>query len=114
MNTTDPTTTAEPVAGELVTTESRTLFKTDDPGEVLTRARGVAGALKGALVDGGMVMKIGRNEHVLVDGWQTLGAMLGVSPNVVWSRPLADGRGWEARPRPGHSTAASSARPRRW
>ena len=57
----------------------------------------MADALKTALDQGGMTMKIGRSEHVLIDGWQTLGSMLGVSPHVVWSRPLEHGDGWEAR-----------------
>ena len=92
----------EPISGELVREHGQTLFRTDDPGEVLTRARGVADALKTALDEGGMTMRIGRSEHVLVDGWQTLGAMLGVSPYVVWSRRTdADADdpayGWEAR-----------------
>ena len=93
------TTDLEPVSGELVPTSSRTLFATDDPDEVLDRARSVARALKGALDQGGMVQKIGNNEHVLIDGWQTLGSMLGVAPHVVWSRRLPeDGpEGWEAR-----------------
>ena len=88
----------EPVAGELVPTEHHTtLFQTNDPVEVLDHARRMADALKGALDGGGMTMRIGRSEHVLIDGWQTLGSMLGVSPYVVWSRPLENGHGWEAR-----------------
>ena len=87
----------EPISGELVETHGRTLFQTDDPVEVLDHARRMSDALKTALDEGGMTMRIGGNEHVLIDGWTTLGAMLGVSPNVVWSKPLPDGQGWEAR-----------------
>ena len=100
MNSTPP----EVVSGELVPVEhGRTLFATDDPVEVLDHARRMADALKTALDQGGMTMKIGKNEHVLIDGWQTLGSMLGVSPHVVWSRrlvPVGDDQrtsGWEAR-----------------
>jgi hypothetical protein len=83
------------VTGELVPATNRTLFLTDDPTEVLAAARDVAEALKGALEQGGMVQRIGGNEHVKIDGWQTLGSMLGIAPYVVWSRPIEDG--WEAR-----------------
>jgi hypothetical protein len=49
-------------------------------------------------------VKIGQGEHVRVEGWTMLGALLGVYPIVVWTRPLvpdendpAVARGWEAR-----------------
>lgn len=93
MTTTDYE--VDTVTGELVPAESRTLFRTDDPTEVLQAAKTVADALKGALKDGGMVQRIRDNEHVKIDGWQTLGAMLGISAHTVWSRPLANG--WEAK-----------------
>ena len=91
--------TPEVVPGELVAADhQRTLFATDDPVEVLDHARRLADALKTALDQGGMTTMIGKNEHVLIDGWQTLGSMLGVSAHVVWSRPLeTDPTGWEAR-----------------
>jgi hypothetical protein len=83
------------VTGELVPTETRNLFRTDDPTEVLAAAKTVAEALKGALKTGGMVIRIRDSEHVRIEGWQTLGSMLGVTPYVVWSRPIEGG--WEAR-----------------
>ena len=94
--------TAEAVSGELVIPEhDRTLFRHADADAELKAAQRVAAALKTVLDQGGMTMKIGRSEHVLIDGWQTLGSMLGVSPHVVWSRPLArsdeGADGWEAR-----------------
>ena len=89
--------TNDVVTGELVAADTTTLFRTDDPVGVIPAAQRIADALKTVLDEGGMTMKIGKSEHVLIDGWQTLGAMLGVSPHVVWSRPLDDGRGWEAR-----------------
>lgn len=66
---------------ELVTTPAAapaTLFRTDDPVEVLERATRVADALKRVIVERGMVEKIGNREHVKVEGWQTLGGMVGV------------------------------------
>ena len=53
---------AEVVSGELVPIEhGRTLFATDDPVEVLDHARRMADALKTALDQGGMTMRIGRS-----------------------------------------------------
>ena len=43
---------------------------------------------------------ISGREHVRVEGWTMLGALLGVHPYLVWSRPvlfLDDHVGWEAR-----------------
>jgi hypothetical protein len=47
------------------------------------------------------VVKIGSTEHVRVEGWTMLGALLGVHPYLVWSRVVLDPEnqtlGWEAR-----------------
>jgi hypothetical protein len=76
-----------------------TLFRTDDPVQVLERATEVADALKDVLRQQGMIERIrtkdGVREHVKVEGWNTLGAMLGVTPVTVWTRPIP--KGWEAR-----------------
>lgn len=74
---------------------SRTLFATDDPAEVIVRASAVADALKGVLQRQGLTMNIQGREHVRVEGWTTLGSMLGVVPVVTWTRPTE--KGWEAR-----------------
>lgn len=74
---------------------SQTLFRTDEPEEVIRRATAAADALKKVIEQKGMVQNIKGREHVLVSGWQTLGSMLGVVPVVVWTRPLDNG--WEAR-----------------
>lgn len=93
--------TAEDLGGELVPHEppaqSMTLFHTDDPVEVVERATRVADALKSVLAQQGMIARIGGKEHVQVEGWQTLGGMLGVVPIVVWSRRVEDPAGWEAK-----------------
>lgn len=90
-------TAVEEVGAELVPHEqhSQTLFRTDDPVEVVERATRAADALKRVIEDRGMVQNIKGREHVLVAGWQTLGSMLGVVPVVAWTRPLENG--WEAR-----------------
>lgn len=87
----EPGTDLEPVVEPARTT----LFRTDDPAEVLTEASKVASALKDVLRQQGMVQNIKGREHVRVEGWQTLGSMLGVVPVVAWTRELEDG--WEAR-----------------
>lgn len=91
-------TTAVEIGSELVPAEpvaATNLFRTDDPVEVLAKATVTANALKAVLVEKGMIQRIGPSEHVRVEGWQTLGAMLGVVPVVAWTRKLE--RGWEAR-----------------
>lgn len=78
----------EPVAGQ-------TLFRTDDPAEVLTRATATAKALMPVVRENGLVVKIQGRDHLTVEAWQTLGAMVGVTPVCVWTRKLENG--WEAR-----------------
>ncbi len=71
------------------------LFKTDDPVEVVERASKVADALKGVLVKQGLTQDIQGKQYVRVEGWQTLGSMLGITSVCEWTKPV-DG-GWEAR-----------------
>jgi hypothetical protein len=89
--------TAEDIGTELVTHDHppTTLFRTEDPVEVLERASRVAQALKSVIDQQGLVSKIQGREHVRVEGWTTLGSMLGVVPVVTWTRRTEDG--WEAR-----------------
>ena len=63
-----------------------TLFHTDDPVEVIAKASLVANALKNVIVQQRLAKSISGRDHVLVEGWTTLGSMLGVIPVVVWSR----------------------------
>jgi hypothetical protein len=72
------------------------LFTRTDPQAVLEDAARVATALTGALEAGGMIVPIGNRKHVMVDGWQTAGALVGITAVIEWSRLLADGS-WEAR-----------------
>jgi hypothetical protein len=95
---TDEIVDAEVVGTELVPAEpqqSVTLFRTDDPVEVVEKASRVADALKDVLTRQGLTKRIGSKDHVLVEGWTTLGSMLGVVPVCVWTRKVDDG--WEAR-----------------
>jgi hypothetical protein len=72
------------------------LFHSTDPAEVIARASQVADVLKNVLAQQGLTKNISGREHVLVEGWTTCGAMLGVVPVVAWTRQTEDG-GWEAR-----------------
>lgn len=71
------------------------LFKTDDPAEVIVKATATADALKSVLKSRGLVQSISGKEHVKVEGWSLLGSMLGVTGVVTWTRPVEGG--WEAR-----------------
>ena len=56
---------------------------------------------------------ISGREHVRVEGWTMLGALLGVHPYLVWTRPIDEPdstttAGWEAR-----VEARTDRRPRR-
>ena len=72
-----------------------TLFRTDDPVEIVTKATAVANALADVLKNKKLTTKIGQKDYVQVEGWTLCGSMLGVFPVVEWTRPLENG--WEAR-----------------
>ena len=87
---------AEP-GQELVVTGGApvTLFRTDDPVEIVTKATAVANALADVLKNKKLTTKIGQKDYVQVEGWTLCGTMLGVFPVVEWTRPIEGG--WEAR-----------------
>lgn len=88
-------TVIEEPGSELAPVAPRSLWRTDDPAEVLTRATDTAEALMPVIRARGLVVSIQGRDHLTVEAWQTLGAMVGVSPVCVWTRKLEDG--WEAR-----------------
>ena len=71
------------------------LFRTDNPAEVLQRAQETADALMPMVRSKGLVANIQGRDHLRVEAWTTLGAMLGVTPVCQWTRKLDNG--WEAR-----------------
>jgi hypothetical protein len=75
--------------------QATNLFHTDDPSEVLQRAMSTANALMPVVREKGLIADISGKEHLTVEAWQTLGAMLGVTPVCVWTHKLNNG--WEAR-----------------
>ena len=88
--------TAEEIGTELAHVEHgpTNLFRTDDPVEVVERATKVANALKALLVAQGLTQNIRGKAHVRVEGWQALGAMLGVTAICTHTEEV-DG-GWKA------------------
>jgi hypothetical protein len=79
---------------------SVTLFGTDNPAEVVSRAAVVATALADLVRKQNLIVRIGQSDHVRVEGWTLLGSMLGVFPVVTWTRPVVVEEvqvGWEAR-----------------
>ena len=85
----------ETTAVEMEAPAAGTLFRTDDPAEVIVRATRVANALAPVIEQRKLFATIQRKRHIIIEGWQTLGAMLGVTPVCTWTRPLENG--WEAR-----------------
>lgn len=80
-----------------------TLFGTSDPVAVLHEAARVASALKSVLVRQRLYAAIGNRNYVTVEGWTLLGSMLGVFPQIEWTRRIKgtdsdySKDGWEAR-----------------
>lgn len=72
-----------------------TLFRTEDPQEIVARATEMATVLAKVLKEQKLTSMINGREHVRVEGWTFCGTMLGVFPVCVWTRPVQEG--WEAR-----------------
>ncbi len=86
--------TAIAVRDEL-TPAAPAMFGTTDPVEIVERAVRVADALKKLVVAKKLVANIKGKEYPLVEAWQTMGAMLGLTCVTEWSRRVPGG--WEAR-----------------
>lgn len=71
------------------------LFATDNPREVISKAVDVADALIEVVRKKGWAKRIQGREFLELPAWQTIGAMLSVTPFCEWSRPVENG--WEAR-----------------
>ena len=90
MATEMTTTTQTPSAAAVPT-----IWGSDQPAAVVTRATAVAQTLADVIRRQGLTTSISGRDHVRVEGWTLLGSMLGVFPICAWSRKLEDG--WEAR-----------------
>lgn len=80
---------------EVVVTHSPNLFHADTPAGVVDQAAQVATKLAEVLKSGGMIQNISGKEYVKVEGWQTLGSMLGVSAVGIDETQIEGG--WKAR-----------------
>lgn len=65
-----------------------TLWRTDDPEEVVKRATKAANALAGVIRAKGMTQRFGDREHVKIEGWQTLASIVGVAAAQPWTREV--------------------------
>ena len=68
-----------------------------DPIVALTDIERQANALKAKVEAAGMVTRIGDREHLGIEALTLAGTMFRVTAHIDYSRPLEDGRGWEAR-----------------
>lgn len=78
-----------------------TFFSAMRPAEKVAFATEVADALKPILIAKKLVKKLNRqnpdDEYVELEGWQTCGFMCNMTAKVLWTKPLEDGSGYEAR-----------------
>lgn len=76
------------------------VFGTLDPDTLIKKATDYATALAKIIEDKKLFAVIRERKHTQVEGWTTLGAMLGVFPHVDWSKRIPDKDGhivYEAR-----------------
>ena len=87
----------EVVGTDLEPVQHGTLFRTDEPAEIVRRSVELADTLAKVLRDKNLIVRIGQSEHVKVEGWTFCGTMLGVFPVTEWTRRTEHEDGWEAR-----------------
>jgi len=108
------TTDTTPVEGEIVDEHPTTtlaprpeapppvptsLFGTDNPAETIRRAAEVAAALKDVIDQRGLSKNFGGDrDHVFIEGWQLLGAMVGIYAETVKTEKVTDENGEWAEP----------------
>jgi hypothetical protein len=79
----------------VVPQQSVSLFRTDEPADIVKRASAVASSLKDVIAKQGLISNISGKQYPKCEAWTLCGTMLGVFPVLCWSRPIEDG--WEAR-----------------
>jgi len=60
------------------------------PQEVINKAIEMATPLAETIRKAGLTVKVGDKEYVRVEGWNILGAMCGVLPQLEWNRKISD------------------------
>lgn len=68
-----------------------------NPKDLVGKATEMADALAIIITNQQLFKVIQGKKYVLCEGWTTLGAMMGVVPIEEYCRPMADGRGFEAK-----------------
>jgi hypothetical protein len=71
------------------------LFRTDDPVEILQNAQKIADALAPVIRRAHQVVTVQGKDYLTVEAWQTLGQQVGVTPVVTSTTRIE--KGWEAR-----------------
>jgi hypothetical protein len=87
-------------SSELVPLETpapATLYGTRDPKIALERMGELADALMDVVRAKQLAVQIRNREHLTVEAWTTLGALVGVHGAIVWTRPNENGDGIVAR-----------------
>jgi hypothetical protein len=74
-----------------------TLYGSSDPRVVLERMHELADALMDVVRSQKLAVTIRGREHLQVEAWTTLGALVGVHAAIVWTRPNESGDGIVAR-----------------
>jgi hypothetical protein len=94
---------------EVVREPERAMVSTGSPGDAIQsfqqlelgmeRARNIANRLSHLVKEKHLAVQIGQGEHLKVEAWCALGAMVGVSPMTEWTRQVAgaDVPAYEAR-----------------
>lgn len=85
------------MTSELVPVEAQPLINAKTSIAMVDEASKMAQKLGAVIKSQKLTSKIQGKDYVRCEGWTTLGAMMGVFPHIVWTRPLEDGGGWEAR-----------------
>lgn len=80
---------------EPVATGPLTIWRSEEPNEIIAKASTAATALATVVRKQGLTVGIQGREYCKVEAWTLCGSMLGVFPVCVWTRPLENG--WEAR-----------------
>lgn len=70
------------------------IFQERDPQAVIKRYSAVASAVAEVIKQQHLYVEIGPRRHVFIEGWQTLGAPLGIFARVEWTKRLKDGDRW--------------------
>jgi hypothetical protein len=81
----------------LATPAPATLYGTRDPKIALERMGELADALMDVVRAKRLAVQIRGHEHLRVEGWTTLGALVGVHAAIVWTKPNESGDGIVAR-----------------